>query len=211
MPHESGRKIFIYRINVAEYLIEWKLDGGAEDTETATRGRVGDVLSIVHSSGEGRLHREEGGRTKVVGKQGRESKKRLAIGWTLALPRASNGDVGVGMVGFVASDMGTNGLTATPGGSFFELRRGSEVGLRDGGVGSGGGRLIDRESELHALDSTGFRVLAGLTAALSFNGTLANKISGCIAFKVGSLKLLDAPTERRKGDQGIGRVMRPWD
>ena len=54
------------------------------------------------------------------------------------LPGAGSGDIGVGMVGFIASDMGTHGLTTAPDGSFFELHRGSEVGLWDDGVGSGG-------------------------------------------------------------------------
>ena len=61
-----------YRINAAEYLIEGELDGGADDTETAIRGTIGNIFSIIHGTGKGRPRREESGRTKVAGKQGRE-------------------------------------------------------------------------------------------------------------------------------------------
>jgi hypothetical protein len=46
---------------------------------------------------------------------------------------------------------------------------------------------------LHAFDCPGLCILAGLTAALSFNCTLPNEISGRIALEVGGPKLLDAP------------------
>lgn len=56
-------------------------------------------------------------------------------------------------------------------------RRGLVLGLRDGAVGSGpGSGLVDRESELHAFDGSGLRILTGLTDDLLFG-------------------LLDAPTE----------------
>lgn len=60
---------------------------------------------------------------------------------------------------------------------------------------------------MHAFNGAGLRILASLTAALSFDGALANEISGRIALKVGGLKLLDTPRKGRKEGQGIGRLI----
>lgn len=49
--------MIIGRVNVAENLIQRKLDGGTEDAETAGRG-IGDVFSVIHSTGKGRASRE---------------------------------------------------------------------------------------------------------------------------------------------------------
>lgn len=118
------------------------------------------------------------------------------------------------MDGFVASDMGTGDLTATPGGGFLELRRRSEIGLWDGDIWGGGGGLVYRKGELHALNGPGLRILASLATALSFNGTLANEISGGVALKVGSLKFLDAPMEGNRGESGhraANKTKGRWD
>lgn len=104
------------------------------------------------------------------------------------------------VVGIVACDgivVGrTSGLTAASSGRrvrILEFETGFEIGFAEDIVWCGGGRLIDREGELHAFNGARFGVLAGFATALAFYSALADEICGSVAFEIGRLEFLDAP------------------
>jgi hypothetical protein len=179
-----------------EELVEGKLEGRPHDAKVLGSRGI-EPFTVIHGGRESRSGIQESRRAKVAGKESWETEtvsRRLSRG----IP-----GLGGGSLSFHSSSwqrpyvVMVSSCTARGAGcpsAFVELGRRREVGLLDR-LADGRGRLVDTECELHALDGTRERIVAGLAVALLLDSTPADHVGGVVMFEIWSLKLLDTPAQ----------------